>query len=264
MVDSTNILCIGDLVGEVGVQRVCSELPELREKLALDIVIANVENAWHGKGVTSIQLDALQNAGVDIFTSGNHIWHGGETQSPEIWNNYPLLRPANYTTPGLPGNGDSVFSVGGKDIRVINLLGTTLSGPTQPLLSPFHYLMPLIHETRAPSLTLIDFHTEATSEKISLAYMVDGFASAVVGTHTHVPTADPRILPKGTAFVTDLGMVGLSNSVLGVDSATALASFTHPFPLKFSWPTAGPSVFQSVLISLTSSGKPMSIQRVDR
>lgn len=205
------ILFVGDVVGRPGRQVVEALLPDLRRERAVDLVVANGENLAGGFGVTGDVARAMFRAGVDVLTSGNHIWDrsdGVELLDKES----RLLRPANYPS-GNPGRGHCVVSAGEVPIGVINLQGRVFMTPID---DPFRIGRALLDELRQETNTIvIDFHGEATAEKQAFAHYVDGLAAAVVGTHTHVPTADARILPGGTAYITDLGMTGSHAGVIG-------------------------------------------------
>jgi len=248
---------IGDIIGKPGRQAVRRILPDLRREHRIDLVIANGENTAGGFGITTDTAAELLESGVDILTSGNHIWDQKEI-IPALDQGLPLLRPANY--PGAPGRGYLVRD----GVMVMNLMGRVFM---QPLDCPFRTAAQLIEEVRgaeAPSVIFVDFHAEATSEKQAMGWYLDGRASAVVGTHTHVGTVDTRILPKGTAFVTDVGMAGPVNSVIGSDSGAVLERFLTGLPQRL--PVAeGPVMVNSVMIDVdTQTGKALAIQRLDR
>ena len=251
------VLMIGDVVGKPGRSAVNSLLPDLRRELHLDLVIANGENAAGGLGITTDTADELLSSGVDIITSGNHIWDNKEI-IPHLDSEIPILRPLNYP-PGTPGRGYTRTG----DVMVINLLGRVFVGTCD---CPFRTIDQLLEEqTELPKVILVDMHAEATSEKEALGWYLDGRVSAVAGTHTHVPTADTRILPEGTAYVGDLGMVGASNSVIGAEIEDVLERFLTQTPRRLRVATAGPVRFNSVLFEIDSTtGKATEIVRVDR
>ena len=248
---------IGDVIGKPGRRAVASLLPGLRDDLALDLVVANGENSAGGFGITSETADELLSAGVDVITSGNHIWDQKEI-IPHLDSDLPVLRPLNYP-PGAPGRGS--LRVG--DTLVVNLLGRVFVGNWD---CPFRAIDQLLNETPdPPKAVVVDLHAEATSEKVAMGWYLDGRVSAVVGTHTHVPTADARILPKGTAYVSDLGMVGAANSVIGVQIGEVLERFLTQTPRRLQVATKGPFVFNSVMIEIDpETGKSPNITRVDR
>lgn len=202
------VLFIGDIVGKLGRRAVSQVLPDLRKKEKIDLVFANAENLTHGTGASPEHIKEVGDFGVDFFTSGNHIFDRDGTFEVKV----PLIRPLNYPS-GAPGKGYAFLNHQGKKVLILNLLGWTFMG--EDVGNPFQ----VIEEELAtlskekPDFTFLDFHAEATSEKRAMGFFLDGHATAVVGTHTHVPTADPRILPKGTGYVSDLGMVGARDSV---------------------------------------------------
>lgn len=238
------ILFLGDVVGKAGRSAVRQFLPKLRKELAPDAVLANAENAAGGLGLTCATADELLSAGADILTSGNHIWKHREIFS-RLEKDHRLLRPANYPE-GAPGRGCSVFTLkDGRRLAVLNLLGLTFM---EPLACPFHMADTWVKELDGASsdmagrsegerecvrVRLVDFHAEATAEKKALGWLLDGRVSAVLGTHTHVQTADAQLLPKGTAYLTDLGMCGVEQSSLGMDFDVALERFMTRMPTGF-------------------------------
>jgi 2',3'-cyclic-nucleotide 2'-phosphodiesterase len=216
------ILILGDIVGEPGRKLLERFLPEMRKALDVDFVIVNGENAAHGNGITErIAKSMLEEWGIDAITTGNHAFdvkgvHGYFNKEPR------LLRPANWP-PGTPGNGCAkIHTPSGEEILIINLIGRV--GMDSLADCPFRAADAILAKERA-DVVLVDIHAEATSEKQAMGWHLDGRASAVVGTHTHVPTMDDRILPKGTAFVTDIGMVGPYNGVIGMDKDASLSRF---------------------------------------
>ena len=248
---------IGDVVGRPGRSTVKSVVPGLRDELNIDLVIANGENAAGGFGLTPDTAQELLSSGVDVITSGNHIWDQKEI-IPELDSALPVIRPLNYP-PGTPGRGH--VRVNGA--LVINLLGRVFVGTVD---CPFRTVDQLLRETPdAPRVIIVDMHAEATSEKQAIGWYLDGRVSFVAGTHTHVATADTRLLPKGTAYVSDLGMVGAMNSVLGVETSDALERFLMQTPRRLRVATAGPTRFNSVLADIDdTTGRATDIVRVDR
>ncbi len=257
------ILFIGDIVAKPGRQVIKDVLPDLIKKEKVDICIGNIENLTHGKGATKEKLEEIREAGVDIFTSGNHIWF--RTEFTNVLNNDPtVIRPANY--PGdSPGFGFTFVNVGKQKLMVINLIGRQWID--EPVDEPYRVIDTILLdqvEKEKPDAIVVDFHAEATSEKNALAWFLDGRVSAVVGTHTHIPTADSWILPKGTALVTDIGMSGALHSVLGVEPSIIITKQKNPGPAKFEWVEDGPTVFRSVLIETNKKGLAKSIKRRDK
>lgn len=257
------ILFIGDVVAKPGRAAIREILPDLIKEKKIDLVIANIENLAHGKGATEKTVEEIRDAGVDIMTSGNHIWF--RESFADILNKDPrILRPANY--PGdYPGYGFTYADVDGQKVLIANLMGRQwMDEPTDEPYRTIDALLLDQVEKEKPNTILIDYHAEATSEKAAMAWFLDGRVTAVVGTHTHVPTADPQILPKGTAFVTDIGMTGAVNSVLGVEPDIIIRKQKDPGPAKFEWVESGPKVFRSVLIETNKSGRAKSIERIDK
>jgi len=224
-----NLLFIGDIFASAGRGIVAARLPEILDEHHIDLVIANGENAAGGFGITPMIAQELFALGIDVITSGNHIWDKKEIYD-YLTHNPRLLRPANYP-PGLPGRGVAVVeSRGGVACAVLNLQGRTHMPPTD---CPFRKADEILESLDASvRVRFVDFHAEATSEKIAMGWYLDGRVSAVVGTHTHVPTADSRVLPGGTAYQTDAGMTGPYESVIGVDRQAILRRFLTSMPVK--------------------------------
>ncbi len=254
------VLFIGDIFGEPGRLAVAKKVPELRQARGLDFVIANVENAAHGRGVTPKILEELQKVGVDAFTAGNHLWDNKEI-IPTLDRTDRLIRPANYVREA-PGKGSGVFPVySGIRLGLISVEGQRLMG--NAVNSPFEAVDRELERLQGKAdLFLVDFHAEATSEKRAMGWYLDGRVSAVVGTHTHVQTADEEILPKGTAYLTDVGMTGPHDSVIGLNKEAALARFIRQIPVPFEVAKGGIR-FSAVLIDIEEShGKSRKIERI--
>jgi metallophosphoesterase (TIGR00282 family) len=248
---------IGDVIGKPGRQAIRRLVPDLRREHRIDLVIANGENTAGGFGITAETAYELLESGVDILTSGNHIWDQKEI-IPHLDRGLPLLRPANY--PDAPGQGYLVRD----RVMVMNLMGRVFM---QPIDCPFRTASRLLEQVaaqEAPAVIIVDFHAEATSEKQAMGWYLDGRVSVMVGTHTHVGTVDARILPKGTAYITDVGMTGPVNSVIGSDSAAVIQRFLTGMPQRL--PVAeGPVVMNSVMVDVDpQTGKAQAIQRLDR
>ncbi len=221
------LLC-GDIVGRRAREAVAAEVPRLRRQLALDFVVANGENAAHGFGITDTICAELYAGGVDVITTGNHVWDRREIMT-YIATDPRLLRPVNFP-PGTPGNGHGIYALGdGRKVMVVNAMARLFMDAID---DPFAALDRLLktHPLGSVSAILLDFHGEASSEKHAMGHFCDGRASAVVGTHSHVPTADYRILAKGTAYMTDLGMCGDYESVIGMQKEPAIARFVKKLP----------------------------------
>jgi metallophosphoesterase (TIGR00282 family) len=251
------ILAIGDVVGKPGRRAVAALVPGLRRDLRIDIVIANGENAAAGRGLTVGTARELLGAGVDVITSGNHIWDQKEIL-PYLDSEAPVVRPANYPE-GVPGRGVVQF----RGVTIINLMGRTFM---YEIDDPFRCADRLLEAVPVGTPIVVDMHAEATSEKVGMGWYLDGRVSAVFGTHTHVPTADPRLLPKGTAFISDVGMCGPRDSIIGVDPEGPIQKFLTGMPARFVVAERSSAVqFNSVLIELDDhTGKARSIERVDR
>ncbi|MEE9155441.1 MAG: TIGR00282 family metallophosphoesterase [Gemmatimonadota bacterium] len=253
------ILFIADVVGKPGRQVLQACLPGLRHERRADLVIANGENLAGGYGVTPPALKAMFDAGVDVVTSGNHIWDRREGVSL-LDEEARLLRPANYP-PGTPGNGSCLIEVDGAKVGVINLQGRVFMTPID---DPFRIGRALVDELRAETnITVIDFHAEATAEKQAFGRFIDGMAAAVVGTHTHVATADARILPGGTAYITDLGMTGSHAGVIGFCAEKAIQRTVSGRRVKFEL-AEGELRLQGALVDVdVASGHANQIERLD-
>jgi len=248
------ILAIGDIIGKPGRQAIQKLLPELKEQHSPDLVIANGENVAGGIGLTSITARELLEAGVNVITSGNHIWAHKEI-IPYLDSEMPILRPLNYP-PGVPGRG---YIIRGRAM-VVNLMGRTFMGD---LDCPFRTIDKLLAELKdKPPVIIVDFHAEATSEKMALGRYLDGRVSAVLGTHTHVGTIDAQILPGGTAYVTDIGMTGPMDSVIGDDAEAVIQRFLTAIPHRLSV-GKGKIIFNAMLVEIDdNTGKALSIERI--
>jgi len=224
-----NILAIGDIVGEIGVRKIVKELPKIKEKYDIDFCIINGENAAGGMGITKKIFDDLIKAGADIITMGNHTW--GKKDIFSFIEDKKIIRPANYSR-GLPGNGYSIFDVNNKNIAVINLIGRTSMGVLSE--NPFIVANDIYNELKDKvDIFVLDFHAEATAEKIAMGYYMDGKFNIIFGTHTHVQTADDKILEKGTAYITDIGMTGPKKSVIGMNVNASLKRFLTSLPERY-------------------------------
>ncbi len=251
------VLFIGDIIGKLG-RTVCRQvLPELKRELSPDLTIANGENSAHGYGITEKIYKELVEMGIEAITMGNHIWDKKETVTSI--DKMPLVvRPANYP-PGVPGKGYLILEKAGAKIALANLSGRTFM---PPLDCPFQAIQKLL-PTFETNLVIVDIHAEATSEKCAMGWFLDGEVSAVLGTHTHVMTADERILPKGTAFISDIGMVGAYDSIIGMNKEQILKRFTTQMPEKFEPTEKGPGLFNAVILKIDAvSGKAKEIKRI--
>jgi metallophosphoesterase (TIGR00282 family) len=260
---ATRILMIGDIIGKPGRVAIEQALPEIRDERGIDFVTANGENVAGGMGLTPSTAEALFEAGVDVITSGNHIWDKREIY-PFLESSERVLRPLNYGTHEVPGRGWGVYhALDGNELAVINLQGRTYM---QQIENPFTDTDRLLDEASEPlpPIRLVDFHCEITSEKNALGLYLDGRVSVVVGTHTHVVTGDERILPNGTAYLTDLGMTGPLWSVIGFDPKTVLPRFINALPTRFEV-GEGPVVLNACQVDVDpSTGRALQIERLQR
>lgn len=254
------ILFLGDVVGRPGRRLVQRLLPDLRRELSADLVIANGENAAAGNGITADTAGELFGAGVDVLTGGNHIWDKEEGVSL-VDRDERIVRPVNYP-PGTPGRGFAVFTAGGQRVAVISVLGRIFMHPVDcPFRGVDGALQKLAGQT---SIIFVDAHAEATSEKMALGWYLDGRVSAIVGTHTHVATADERVLPRGTAFLTDAGMTGAHDSIIGVRKELALRRMLSSMPVRFQ-PADGDPWLNGALVEIDpATGRAKRIERIRR
>ena len=223
------ILAIGDLVGSAGVKKMKAELNKIREQEKIDFVIVNGENAGEGMGITKKNFDDILEENVDVVTLGNHTW--GKKDIFKFINHPQLLRPANYAK-GVKGKGYNIYNCMNKKIAVINLIGRVDVNVLSE--NPFLIAKDLVEKLKEKSdMIIIDFHAEATAEKIALSYYLDGKVTAIFGTHTHVQTADETILEHGTAYITDIGMTGPKNSVIGMDVSASIKRFETTLPERY-------------------------------
>lgn len=260
-----NILYIGDIVGNPGRKAVMKLLPGLRKEHNIDLVVANADNlSSTGRGASDHGLDLMFGSGVDFFTSGDHFWKFRDTVELIDQGQYAVIRPANYP-PGAPAKGFDTIDLGAKGkVLIINLQGRVFMRDLVD--DPFRVIDSILEKyprDEYPTI-LVDVHAEATSEKVALGWYLDGRVSAVVGTHTHVPTADQGLLEQGTAFVADIGMTGPFHSVLGVKSATIISLQMKSTPHKFETEEEGPVDFRSVLITTDAQGNSTDIKRLDQ
>ena len=254
-----NILFIGDIVGRPGREMVRKGLRGLIEQYGVDLVIANAENSAAGFGITREIGETLLEYGVDVMTSGNHIWDKKEAID-YIATEPRLLRPANYPA-GVPGRGSYVAQTGdGRAVGVINVMGRVfMLQIDDPFAIVQREIEAIRHRTR---VIIVDFHAEATSEKVAMGWHLDGKVSAVFGTHTHVQTADERILPGGTAYLTDAGMTGPHDGIIGMDREGSLARFLNAMPSRFEPATANPRLNGVVVDVDDKTGRASRVTRV--
>lgn len=255
-------LIIGDIIGRPGRKALKELLPELKKEYDYDVVIANVENSAGGFGITEKVYKELKNIGVDVMTSGNHIWDKKEVFG--FIDNVPdLLRPVNYPQ-GVPGKGYGIFEKDGFKFAVINLMGKIFMDCN--LENPFRVFDKVYEEvSRETNIIIVDFHAEATSEKWCFGIYADGKASVVYGTHTHVPTADEFILKNGTGYVSDVGMTGVWYSAIGMKPKQAIERLIYSLPRRLEVEDKGEIIFNAILVDVDEkSGKTKNIQRIKR
>ena len=255
------ILFVGEIVAKPGRETVQKFLPEIIKEYKVDLVLANCENLSGGRGITEEKIEQMKLAGIDYFTSGEHVFR--EKGTEDILDKLPVIRPANYPD-GTPGEGYKIIDMGrnGK-LLLINLIGLTSFGNTNAYLdNPFTKVDKILEETKDEKVDVIvvDFHADATSEKYSMGFYLDGRVDAVIGTHTHVPTCDNMALPKGTLYVSDVGMCGAIDSSLGVKADITIKMFLTAMNQRFEWESAGRKAFRSVLLDTEAK----TIARIDK
>jgi len=255
-----NLLFIGDIYGKLGRETVRKYLTKVKDDYQISYIIANGENAAHGRGITQPMYKEFLEQGIQVITMGNHTF-----DNRDIYNFIDqaknLIRPANLDI-SVPGKGYDIFNYNQFKIAVINLSGRTFMNPCD---NPFRVFDEIYEKVKKITpIIIVDFHAEATSEKIAFGYYVDGRATAVIGTHTHVPTADSRILAKSTAYITDVGMTGPLNGVIGVEKETVINRFINGLPARFTPVEDGDSQFNAVVVSIDkSTGKALKIDRIN-
>lgn len=223
------ILAVGDLVGEGGVKKLKELLPKIREEEKIDFVIVNAENSAGGMGITTKIFNELKELNIDVMTMGNHTW--GKKDIFTFIDDSKLIRPANYPN-NVPGKGYGIYTCKGKKICVVNLIGRTDMNVLSE--NPFLKMQDILKEVKSQAdIIILDFHAEATAEKIAMGYYLDGKITAMFGTHTHVQTADEKILEHGTGYITDIGMTGPIKSVIGMDIAVSIKRFETTLPEKY-------------------------------
>ena len=254
------LLFIGDIVGRPGREVVQRALPSIVEDHGIDLVVANVENAAAGFGITREVGETLLDCGIDVMTSGNHIWDRKEAFD-YIGTEPRLVRPANFPA-GAPGKGSFVARAReGQNVAVINVMGRVFM---HPIDDPFRTVLAEIEAVRARArVILVDFHAEATSEKQAMGWHLDGTVTAVIGTHTHVQAADERILPKGTAYLTDAGMTGPHDSIIGMDIEASLGRFRTAMPAKFETASGNPRLNAVIVEADETTGRATDIHRLN-
>lgn len=251
------ILVVGDITGKPGRRILRETLPRLRRQYGAQLVIANGENAAGGMGITEETAEEIFAAGVDVITGGNHTWRNREAYG--LLDAHPrILRPANYP-PGAPGRGAATVEADGTRVGILNLQGRVFMGE---LDDPFRAADAQVAELRTvAAVIIVDFHAEATSEKIAMGWHLDGKVSAVAGTHTHVQTADERILPGGTAYITDVGMTGPRDGVIGMEREVILEHFRSGLPTRFTV-AGGAAQLNGIALEIDGDGRARSIERI--
>jgi hypothetical protein len=257
--NNLNILFIGDIVGALGRRTVRELLADLKKQFKVDLTIANGENSAHGYSITEKIYHELTEMGIDAITMGNHMWEKKEI-IPKISIFERMVRPANYP-PGAPGRDHLIIDVAGVKVGIINLLGRVFM---QCMDCPFQAAEKLVSKLKDQTkIIIVDMHAEATSEKNAMGFFLDGKVTAVVGTHTHVITADERILPNGTGFISDIGMVGARDSIIGMNKEQIIKRFLTQMPEKFEPTETGKCLFNAVLIKIDAeSGKALEITKI--
>lgn len=252
------ILAIGDIVGDIGVKKVKSILENLKKQENIDFVITNGENAAEGMGITEKNFNDLISAGTDVVTMGNHTW--GKKDIFKFIDNPKLIRPANYPK-DVVGKGFNIYECKGKKIAVINLIGRVDMGvlSENPFLKAKEIISNIKNKT---DIIIVDFHAEATAEKIAMGYYLDGKITAMFGTHTHVQTSDEKILPNGTGYITDIGMTGPEHSVIGMDISASIKRFETTLPERYRI-AVGKSMFNGCIFEINDeTNKVENIKRV--
>lgn len=250
------LLFIGDVVGKAGCDFLVRKLRLIKNEYRIDITVVNAENSAQGNGVTRASAESVINAGADVITTGNHAFRRREAL--DIYDEDYIIRPANYPEGGVPGKGLCLLDMGAYSIAVVNLSGTVY---LDPLDNPFTVIDTMLEDIDTPNI-FVDFHAEATSEKKAMGYHLAGRVSGVFGTHTHVQTADEAILPGGTAYITDVGMTGPENSVLGVEIRPAVDRLRFRMPVRFKEADGGCFLCGVVVEFDEKTGKSHKIERI--
>jgi len=254
------VLFLGDIVGKIGRKAVKEVLPKLKRNYKPDFIIANGENLAHGKSVTEKTLKEMTDAGIDFFTSGNHIWANAESEQILCEQKFDIIRPANYPE-GTPGPGYKIVEVGTKKVLVANMMGRVFF--REDFRDPFEGMTDILEQEKGKyDFSIVDLHAEATSEKVSFAKYLDGKVDLVIGTHTHVQTADEKILEKGTGFISDAGMTGAKDSSIGVDFKNVLHMFLTQMPKSFEIPETGACIVNGVFAIIKQDKGVSKIERV--
>lgn len=252
------ILAIGDIIGECGLKKIREILPKLRKDEEIDFIVANGENSAEGMGITNPIFKELLALGINVVTMGNHTW--GKKDIFSFISHKQLLRPANYPE-GVVGNGYGIYEIQGKRIGVINLIGRVDINVLSE--NPFLVVEKIINNIKNKTdIIIVDFHAEATAEKIAMGYYLDGKASIIFGTHTHVQTADEKLLENGTAYITDIGMTGPKRSVIGMNVDTSIKRFVTTLPERYKI-AEGEAIFNGCIFEVNDNNKVEKIKRVN-
>ncbi len=258
------ILYVGDVSGKPGREILKTVLPEMRRKHSVDLIVADVENIAHGRGATVKTVQELMTYGVDFMTGGNHIWRRKDFE--ELFSgDFPIIRSINYPE-DIPGNGHAIVDLGKKGKVLFTLVqGRSFiqDNATTDMLRPLDWLLDEVKGEELSAI-VVEVHAETTSEKLATGFYLDGRVSAVVGTHTHVPTADERIMPKGTGYITDIGMVGTLESVLWVKSEIVQQQLKYPYAPAYDVEEEGKCRFDAVLLTIENAKKCAKIERVNK
>ncbi len=257
-----HVLILGEIIGKIGRRAIAKAVPKLKKEFKPDFVLANVENLAHGKGVTLKTIKEILEAGVNFMTSGDHFWSKKEELTKVLFFDLPIIRPANYPD-DYPGQGFKTIKVKNLGILIINLQGRVFMKETN-LLCPFKRFNEILKKQKSkPKIILVDFHAEATAEKLAFFHYVNGRASVVFGTHTHIATADEQILSKGTAFITDIGMVGAKDSVIGFKIEEAIKRNLENNEIPLEIPEKGPAVINGIFVEVSErTGRAKMIKRI--
>ncbi len=253
------ILAVGDLVGENGVRKLKEILPKLRQEAKIDFVIVNAENSAGGMGITTAIFNDLKRLNVNAITMGNHTW--GKKDIFSFIDDELINRPANYSR-GVVGKGYHIYKQNGKNICVVNLIGRTDMGVQSD--NPFSKMEDILNEVKGKAdIIIVDFHAEATAEKIAMKHFLDGKVTAIFGTHTHVQTADEEVTAKGTAYITDIGMTGPKNSVIGMEVNASIKRFVTSLPERYKL-AEGSCIFNGCIIEINDENcRAISIERIN-
>ncbi|OGY41361.1 MAG: metallophosphoesterase [Candidatus Buchananbacteria bacterium RBG_13_39_9] len=257
------ILFFGDIFAKIGRLGIKKIMPDLQEQYQPDLILANAENLSHGRGVSERTIKEMQEIGIDLFTSGNHVWDKSEAWSILNKKNSPLIRPANYP-PGTPGYGEKIVKIGLNNLLVVNLIGRVFF--REDFDDPFRTIEAILEKYKKEKLAgiIVDLHAEATSEKVAMGFYLDGKISALIGSHTHVQTADDKILDNGTAYLSDIGFIGAKNSVIGLDRKTIINNFLTQINEAAEIPEEGLCQINGVYLEINpKTQKAIKIERVN-